>query len=340
MAPKIGAPATPPPTPRVYGIPIKQVALVLLVVQTVSLVILMRYSRTVPTKTRYLGTTCVVVTEVVKIVASLSIVLRDSGWNVVLFGKTLKREIVDAPMETLKVGIISVIYTFQNNMRFIALDNIDAGTYQVVCQLKILTTAFFSVLILGRILSKRKWMSLLILTVGVALTQVPTGGGAVLKPTTGVPAYGFAASAAQCMFSGLSGVLLEYMLKGGTASIWVRNIQLGIYGTVFGMVGVYMTDGAKIIEGGFFQGYNFVVWLIVFNSAIGGLIVAAVLMYADNITKCFGCALAILLSCMSSYFFLGDFTPTIMFLIGGILVLVATYMYSIAPKPKVAERYV
>ena len=43
---------------------------------------------------------------------------------------------------------------------------------QVTYQLKILTTALFSVLLLGRSLNKLKWLSLVVLMFAVALVQV------------------------------------------------------------------------------------------------------------------------------------------------------------------------
>merc|ERR1712032_613783 len=73
--------------------------------------------------------------------------------------------------------------------------------------------------------------------------------------------------------------------------------------------------------------------------ALGGLVVAAVLKYADNILKCFGNALSIVLSCLLSAVFLQEFVPDLLFMIGTILVLVATSLYSLGvpaalrPKP-------
>jgi UDP-sugar transporter A1/2/3 len=60
----------------------------------------------------------------------------------------------------------------QNNLLFIALSNLDAATYQVTYQLKILTTALFSVLMLGKKLDSIKWVSLIILMAGVSFVQV------------------------------------------------------------------------------------------------------------------------------------------------------------------------
>ncbi len=48
----------------------------------------------------------------------------------------------------------------------------DAATFHVTNQFKILTTAFFAVLILKKSLSAIKWTSLVILTGGVAMVQI------------------------------------------------------------------------------------------------------------------------------------------------------------------------
>lgn len=57
------------------------------------------------------------------------------------------------------------------SIRYIALRNIDAATYQITFQLKILTTAIFSVILMKKKLSIIQWLSLLLLMFGVALVQ-------------------------------------------------------------------------------------------------------------------------------------------------------------------------
>lgn len=75
--------------------------------------------------------------------------------------------------ESWKLAIPAVLYTIQNSLQYVAVSNLDAATFQVTYQLKILTTAIFSVLMLGRRLSTRQWLSLLLLIVGVSIIQVP-----------------------------------------------------------------------------------------------------------------------------------------------------------------------
>lgn len=50
--------------------------------------------------------------------------------------------------------------------------------------------------------------------------------------------------------------------------------------------------------------------LINFPQALGGLVIAAVIKYADNILKGFATSLSIILSTFISYFWLEDFEPT------------------------------
>lgn len=50
--------------------------------------------------------------------------------------------------------------------QYTALSNLDAASFQTTYQLKLLTTAIFSVVFFGTSLSRTKWFSLFLLTVG------------------------------------------------------------------------------------------------------------------------------------------------------------------------------
>lgn len=82
--------------------------------------------------------------------ACIFLVYKDSKCSVRTLNRVLHDEILNKPMETLKLAIPSGIYTLQNNLLYVALSNLDAATYQVTYQLKILTTALFSVSMLGK----------------------------------------------------------------------------------------------------------------------------------------------------------------------------------------------
>ena len=201
-------------------------------------------------------------------------------------------------------------------------------------QLKILTTALFSVLLLGRRLNLVKWFALTILFVGVALVQMPQGDTSEEEHRIGFEAFvGVGAVVAACLTSGFSGVYFEKILKGSDVSIWLRNIQLGSFGFVFSLVGVLAYDGRAVLDSGFFVGYTPVVWLVVTLQAFGGLVIAMVIKYADNILKGFATSISIVLSCLLSYFLLNDFSPSLFFLVGAVLVIVAVFLYSLPNPP-------
>ncbi|XP_050167715.1 UDP-galactose translocator, partial [Myiozetetes cayanensis] len=238
--------------------------------------------------------------------------------------------------DTLRLAVPSLIYTLQNNLQYVAISNLPAATFQVTYQLKILTTALFSVLLLGTSLSRLQWLSLALLFAGVALVQAEGargGAGAALSPSAapeGPPqsyAVGLAAVAASCLSSGFAGVYFERLLKRSGGSIWVRNVQLGAVGAAVGLGAMLAAEGSSVAALGFFYGYNGAVWAVVVNQAAGGLLVAVVVRYADNILKGFATALSIVASTAASAQLFG-FRPRGPFLAGTAMVLVAVCLYA------------
>ncbi|XP_067310289.1 solute carrier family 35 member A3b isoform X1 [Pseudorasbora parva] len=310
---------------------LKYVSLGVLVLQTTSLVLTMRYSRTLHSEgPRYLASSAVVCAEVLKIVVCLLLVLRNHSFSVRALNREIKEEIINKPLLTLKLAIPSGIYTLQNNLLYVALSNLDAATYQVTYQLKILTTALFSVSMLGKRLGLYQWLSLLILMAGIALVQWPseiTTNTQQKDLTASSQLMGLLAVLVACFSSGFAGVYFEKILKESKQSVWVRNIQLGLFGLIFGLGGVFVYDGERVKENGLFQGYNNVTWTVVSLQALGGLVIAAVIKYADNILKGFATSISIILSTLISYFLLEDFDPTSVFFLGAMLVIAATFLY-------------
>uniref|UniRef100_A0A8C6VTX8 Solute carrier family 35 member A3a n=2 Tax=Nothobranchius TaxID=28779 RepID=A0A8C6VTX8_NOTFU len=246
---------------------LKYLSLGVLVFQTTSLVLTMRYSRTLQADgPRYLASSAVVVAEVMKIIACVLLVFKEHNYSMRALNSVLRQEILHKPIDTLKLAIPSGIYTLQNNLLYVALSNLDAATYQVTYQLKILTTALFSVSMLGRRLGVYQWLSLLILMAGVTLVQWPSESAATSEKeahSSGSQFVGVAAVLVACCSSGFAGVYFEKILKESKQSVWVRNIQLGLFGLVFGLFGMLAYNGERVRESGMFQGYNGVTWTVV-----------------------------------------------------------------------------
>lgn len=127
--------------------------------------------------------------------------------------------------------------------------------------------------------------------------------------------------------SGLAGVYFEKILKGSEVSVWIRNIQLGVFGMFFGTLTMYLSDGSEVKEKGFLYGYSSMVWIATLVHSAGGLIVALVVKHADNILKGFATSAAIILSCIVSIM-LFDFQLTILFTFGSALVIFSIFLYS------------
>lgn len=320
-----------------HSLRLKYMSLGVLVLQTTSLVLTMRYSRTLKEDgPRYLASSAVVSAEVLKIFVCTLLVFMELNYSVKAMKHLLKEEFVNKPVETMKLAIPAGIYTLQNNLLYVALSNLDAATYQVTYQLKILTTALFSVSMLGKRLGLYQWLSLLFLMAGVTLVQWPTDSGADSEQkvlSAGSQFVGLMAVLMACVSSGFAGVYFEKILKETKQSVWVRNIQLGLFGFVFGLVGMIMYDGQRVRQSGMFQGYNTITCIVVVLQALGGLVIAVVIKYADNILKGFATSLSIIMSAVISYFLLEDFSPTGLFFLGSLLVIGATFLYGYERKP-------
>ncbi|XP_053908204.1 UDP-galactose translocator isoform X2 [Cuculus canorus] len=303
-----------------------------LVVQNASLVLSIRYVRTAP-GARFLPSTAVVLAEAIKGSACLLLLLLQHRGSVRQTLGTLQGQGGD----TLRLAVPSLIYTLQNNLQYVAISNLPAATFQVTYQLKILTTALFSVLLLGTSLSRLQWFSLALLFAGVALVQAEqTRPLTATAPSEGPPqsyALGLAAVAASCLSSGFAGVYFERLLKTKGGSIWLRNVQLGAVGTAIGLAAMMAAEGSSVAALGFFYGYNPAVWAVVVNQAAGGLLVAVVVRYADNILKGFATALSILASTVASVHLFG-FRPRGPFLAGTAMVLAAVYLYGRPRSPR------
>jgi len=69
--------------------------------------------------------------------------------------------------------VLAMIYAAMNILSFVALQYIGAGEFSIVAQLKILTTAGFSVAVLRTSLSWTKWRALFQLVFGCILVASP-----------------------------------------------------------------------------------------------------------------------------------------------------------------------
>ncbi|CAG9539528.1 unnamed protein product [Cercopithifilaria johnstoni] len=331
---------------------IKYVSLIVLVIQNASQVLVMRYVRTRP-REMFLSTVAIFFAEVIKLIICI-LFLTVQEKSLIRCLKVMYKDIIKQPIDTLKVCVPAVIYVIQNNLLYIAVSNLPAATYMVTYQLKILTTALFTVTILRRRLSMLQWLALVLLFGGIALVQLNdqrTNMKIMKENITSIrddsskttkletpykhiveqnPINGFTAVLVACVLSGFSGIYLEKILKDSDVSVWIRNVQLAIISLPVALANVFIQDSRKVLERGMFVGFDIAVWCPIILSSIGGITVAVVIKYADNILKAFAASIAIIVACIASAL-LFQFRPAVLFHVGTVFVIGAIFMYSLFP---------
>ena len=126
---------------------------------------------------------------------------------------------------TLLLGVPAVCYAIQNNLIFVAVSNMSAAAAQVIYQLKTLSTALFTVVLLGRSFRWPQYISFVILTIGVILVQSQDAHSSK-APTGKSPLLGALAALVAAALSGFAGCFLEKMFTSGGTSLWMRNVQV------------------------------------------------------------------------------------------------------------------
>jgi solute carrier family 35 (UDP-sugar transporter), member A1/2/3 len=323
-------------------------SLVTLAVQNAALSIVMHYSRvSTPPSQAYSAASAVLLNEILKGSISFGIALWRLSSN-----PDVRRPFNQLLHETFspdcwKLSIPAILYVIQNSLQFVAISNLPVATFQVTYQMKILTTAAFSVLLLRRRLTSTKWVSLFFLATGVAIVQIQTNTRALAPHKHDMPVgsahesaplythimsplKGFGAVTAACFTSGLAGVYFEMVLKNSKADLWVRNVQLSLFSLVPALLPVLYAPPVPNSRGFFadlLKNFGGWAWATVSIQVFGGLITAVVIKYSDNILKGFATSLSIILSFLASVI-LFHFRITSSFLIGSTTVLVATWLYN------------
>jgi UDP-sugar transporter A1/2/3 len=72
----------------------------------------------------------------------------------------------------LQAAIPGFAYQLLNNLNFVTLYYVDVATFQTLSNLKILATGIAAHCLLGRRLSRGRWLSLMLLTLGALVTQL------------------------------------------------------------------------------------------------------------------------------------------------------------------------
>ncbi|TRM57601.1 nucleotide-sugar transporter-domain-containing protein [Schizophyllum amplum] len=324
-----------PNTPSLWGIPLKYISLVTLAVQNSMLTIIMHYSRvSTPPSQAYSAGTAVLMNEILKGLISFAFALArvdapSPSSPYLLDAPKARSQLLRSAVHRFtrvsrdvfspdcwKLSIPAILYVIQNNLQYVAATNLEAATFQVSYQMKILTTAAFSVVMLRKKLAPVQWLALVCLAVGVGIVQIQAGAGRSGAAHELDPTRGF--------------------LANSPGDLWVRNVQLSLFSLLPALAPIAVsardTDaGASGVLALLFRNFGPWAWATVAVQVAGGLVTAMVIKYSDNILKGFATSLSIVISFMASVA-LFDFHLTFTFVLGSSVVLVATWLYNQQPR--------
>lgn len=300
-------------------------SLIALTLQSASLKLMTREARTQPEL--FISSTAVLMAEVGKSLVCFGLLFLEEPSVYVFCTKV--SHVWKNPVDSLKIALLAVTYYIQNILFYVALTHLDAVVAQITYQFRVLTTAFCCCIILSKKVTIVQWLSLIVLLCGILLSVSQTyqsessNGNA-----SGNIFLGLSAVLTGCAISSTGSVYFEKVLKDTMdVSLWVRNLQLSLTTIPISFIQTMLTDGDLIERQGFFYGYSPLVWSCVALQVCGGLIVALVIRYADNILKTFATSFAIILVCICSVVILKlPLDPDM--ILGVILVITALLLYA------------
>jgi drug/metabolite transporter (DMT)-like permease len=214
-------------------------------------------------------------------------------------------------------------YTAMNLLSFWALQQLSATLSVSIIQLKLLFTALFSKLILGRDIPFVRKTALVTLSLGVlGIALQKTSAHASSKGGNHIHVLAIAALVMETLVSGLTSVYMQHIFSAGKAAIWTRNVQLAVlsvslYGTKAlstPSCTLVLSDGAGAVMAGV--------------SAFGGLLAALATLYAGAVGKSVAGSSAIVITVCMEHIFVARSWPAASEVIPLLLVVTAVVQYS------------
>ena len=206
----------------------------------------------------------------------------------------------------LSMSIPAILYSIQNVLLFKSLEHLDGAFYQILYQLKTFTAAFLAYVMIGRVYSVYQWISFVCLAVGATLANLSIVNDIdiISGSEDNKPIIGIICVITATFTSGFSGVFMEIKLKNTKQSLYVKNIQLSLFGMIGCIINAYITGDIKnIFKYGMLNGFNNLTYIIIILNIFGGYLVSYIIKYIENITKAFISTTALIFIIYGSYIF-------------------------------------
>lgn len=273
----------------------------------------------------YNTVTVVLLTEVLKLVVSSGLYCREN--TVASLIKDMKKH----SNVMMLYFVPAFLYCLYNNLAFVNLSTFDPTTYYLLLQLRVVITGILFQIIFKKYLTKRQWISLILLTMGCMLKQFNfntqsdsnTQSNSTIDSNyklsdeevsslSGKNLTGFTLSLSavwilvQTICSCLAGVYNEYLLKdkGADVNIFVQNVFM-YFDSIACNAGILILRG-ELLDAFTLTNiqsvFRFSVIAIIINNAAIGIVTSFFLKYMNSILKTFASALELLFTAVLCYF--------------------------------------
>lgn len=290
-------------------------------------------------KYRYNTVTLVLLTEALKLVVSSCLYCRENTF------KSLVKNVIKGSDVLALYMVPAFLYCLYNNLAFHNLSAFDPTTYYLLLQFRVVVTGVLFQIIFKKYLSRKQWLSLMLLTVGCMVKQINFGDlpDSVRSDSSTPPknTIGFDLSInavfilIQTVCSCLAGVYNEYLLKDKGQecfNIYQQNVFMYIDS-------ILCNSLLLLVQGNFLSAFTTEslveifkpgVLLIAFNNCAIGIVTSFFLKYMNSILKTFASALELLFTAILCWI-LFSIPIYINTMLAIAIVSVSVYIYSHSP---------
>jgi len=281
----------------------------------------------------YNTVTVVLLTEMMKLLFSSVVYLKDGSIYSLLAGVYKYHKVL------LLYLVPATLYCLYNNLSFLSLAYFDPTTYFMFMQIRLLLTGVIYQILFKKSLSSKQWISLGILTVGCMVHASGTSSGKATDKGEGATnmvqlGMGCAFVLIQVLCSVFAGVYNEYLIKGDGADIHIMIQNVFMYldsilcnvlllGVKGDLIGVFSSSSLESIN-------NIFVIILIVNNAVLGIVTSLFLKKLNSILKAFASALELVFTALLSVPLLG-IPLTLHTMVALVLISVAVVMYAQNP---------
>lgn len=223
----------------------------------------------------------------------------------------------------------ALLNALEGNLNYVVLRYLDAATVSVLWNLKILLTAVLFRYVLKHPLSELHIMAIGLLILGVLTSQSDRfrhNDSNSPKDSQDV-AIGLSLALVGVTLSSCASVFAEWTLKRQSECpfLW-QSVQIYGFGVLFNALGLALVDRELLLSEGFFRGYSDWTVVVIIVNSIGGVFMACILKYLDNIACVYSHSMAMMFTTLLSMIFFA-FSPSLEFACGLGILVISMYLY-------------